>query len=126
MIQQMYFQSNSMTGGKKLRYKIISFEPPISNEDFFIFHRMMRNSGNEPSLESFFVITEVFNCDKKNEMLEDLFLNDIRFISINENNDTLVLSSHFLSNEQNFQIRLNSLSNNRVFENYCKYIKLIN
>jgi len=115
-----------MTGGKKLRYKIISFEPPISNEDFFIFHRMMRNSGNEPSLESFFVITEVFNCDKKNEMLEDLFLNDIRFISINENNDTLVLSSHFLSNEQNFQIRLNSLSNNRVFENYCKYIKLIN
>ena len=41
IIQQMYFQSNAMTGGKKLRYKIINFEPPLNNEDFLTFQKMI-------------------------------------------------------------------------------------
>lgn len=120
IIQQMYFQSNAMTGGKKLRYKIINFEPPLNNEDFLTFQKMMRSPYNELNIESFFVVSEISNTDHKNEMIEDIFLNDVRFISINDNNDTLILSSHFVSNEQNFQIHLNSLSNNKIFSTYCK------
>jgi len=109
-----------MTGGKKLRYKIINFEPPLNNEDFLTFQKMMRSPYNELNIESFFVVSEISNTDHKNEMIEDIFLNDVRFISINDNNDTLILSSHFVSNEQNFQIHLNSLSNNKIFSTYCK------
>ncbi len=116
----MYFQSNSLISGKKFRYKFINFEPPMNNEEMLQLQRMMRTPNSELNIDSFFVVSDDFNADNKNEMLEEIFLNDIRFITVNENNDTLVLSSHFLSNEQNFNIHLNSLSNNKIFLNFIK------
>ena len=122
IIQQMFFQTQVSERDRQNRYKLMDFEQNAKSEDVQKFHSAFRNNCSDLRIENFFSISTASQQQK--EMLEEIFLNDIRFLSINQNNDTIVLSSQFLINEKNFSIIFKSLSGDMAFSNYCKYFIL--
>jgi hypothetical protein len=75
---------------------------------------------NELGLENFFNIRPSHHTQEDKGFNENLFLKELRYYSLREQNDTLTLSTHLLENEDIFKFFIDTFSNNRAFMNYCK------
>ena len=118
IIQQMYFQASISERDKQSRYKLLVFEKDVKSEELVSMQKTFKNDPREMRIDNFFSLS---TSTAKTNVLDDIFLNDIRFLSINDNNDTIVMSSQFLINEKNFTIIFKTLSNDMAFSKYCKY-----
>ena len=94
------------------------FEKDVKTDELISLQKTMKNDANNMKIDNFFSSSTA--ATKPNEILDEIFLNDIRFLSINEYNDTIVLSSQFLINEKNFTIIFKKLSDEHAFQKYCR------
>jgi len=118
IIQQMFFQTTNSERDKQRRYKLMVFEKDVKTDELISLQKTMKNDANNMKIDNFFSSSTA--ATKPNEILDEIFLNDIRFLSINEYNDTIVLSSQFLINEKNFTIIFKKLSDEHAFQKYCR------
>jgi hypothetical protein len=94
----------------------------ISSEEYCLQQIMYPNnypSLNDINLETFFYIKNNRYVSEDKGFNEGLFLEEIRFFSLQEQNDTITLSSNLLENEENFRFYMDSFSNSKAFQNFC-------
>ena len=76
--------------------------------------------ANDMNLDNFFNIKNSGYISEDKGLNENLFLKEIRCFSLRDQNDTITLSSHLLSNEEFFRFFLDTFSEKRAFQNFCK------
>jgi hypothetical protein len=77
-------------------------------------------TANEISLESFFYLkNDRYTCDER-AINENLFLKELRYFSLREQNDTLTLSTSLLENEDMFKYFIDHFSGYKAFLQSCR------
>ena len=93
----------------------------VSTEEYClqIMNPVPSNFTNEMNLDNFFNIkNNTFICEDKG-INENLFLKEIRYFTLREQNDTITLSTHLLENEEIFKFYLDTFSEKKAFQNFC-------
>jgi hypothetical protein len=106
----------------KIRFQIKLED--VSSEEYCI-QQLMNSQPNPYSteiiLENFFNTKNVYQPEDRT-INENLFLKDLRYYSLREQNDTVTLSTHLLENEEIFKFFIDTFSGGKAFQNYCTYI----
>jgi|LauGreDrversion4_2_1035121.scaffolds.fasta_scaffold293885_2 hypothetical protein len=77
-------------------------------------------TANEINLENFFYLkNDRHTCDDRS-INENLFLKELRYFSLREQNDTLTLSTSLLENEKLFKYFLDHFSAEKAFLQSCR------
>jgi hypothetical protein len=117
VVQQMY---HKFKYDDKIRFQLKMED--VSSEDYCI--QTLMNNG-QPQYTDTMSLDNFFNIRSTNYQLDDsvinqnLFLKELKYYSLREQNDTITLSTHLLENEDIFKFHLDYFSNGRAFQNYC-------
>jgi hypothetical protein len=76
--------------------------------------------SNELNLENFFFFKNDRYINEDRSVNETLFMKELRFYSLREQNDTLTLSTNLLENEPLFRYYLETFSSDKAFLHYCR------
>ena len=76
--------------------------------------------SNELNLENFFFFKNDRYINEDRSVNETLFMKELRFYSLREQNDTLTLSTNLLENEPLFRYYLETFSSDKAFHHYCR------
>ncbi len=118
MLQHMYYRF-------KYDHKV-KFQLKLDDvtTDEYCFQQMINpipaTFSNDMNIESFFHIKNSGYTSEEKGLNENLFLKEIRYFSLREQNDTITLSSYLLGNEDFFRFFLDTFSEKRAFQNFCK------
>jgi len=74
---------------------------------------------NDLNLENFFYAKNDRYITETKCVNENLFLKEIKYFSLREQNDTLTLSTNLLENQPLFKYHLDNFSSNKAFQNLC-------
>lgn len=74
---------------------------------------------NEMNLDNFFYLRSDRNCIDDKGINEEMFLKELRYFSLKEQNDTITLSSKTLQDEEVFKFYISFFSGQKIFQNYC-------
>lgn len=74
---------------------------------------------NDLNLENFFSSKNDRYLSEEKSVNESLFLKELRYFSLREQNDTLTLSTNLLENEDMFKYYLETFSSNQAFQHCC-------
>ncbi len=77
-------------------------------------------SANEVNLENFFYLKNDRHISEDRSVNENLFLKELRYFSLREQNDTLTLSTSLLENEELFKYFLDHFSGEKSFLHNCR------
>lgn len=117
MLQHMYYRF-------KYDHKV-KFQLKLDDvtTDEYCFQQMINpipaTLANDMNIDSFFHIKNSGYISEDKGLNENLFLKEIRYFSLREQNDTITLSSHLLSNEEFFRFFLDTFSDKKAFQNFC-------
>jgi hypothetical protein len=119
MVQQMFIK---FIYDQKMRFQL-KFDD-ISPEEYcfqqYLNPPQLPNS-NDLNLENFFSSRNDRSMPEDRCVNENLFLKELKYFSLRENNDTLTLSSNLLENEPLFKYFVNTFSNEKAFQDCCTY-----
>jgi hypothetical protein len=119
IVQQMY---QRFKYEQKIRFQLKIED--VSSEEYCI-QTFMNSAQPTPyntsdfNLESFFNIKTYPYISEDKGINENLFLKELRYYSLREQNDTITLSTHLLEHENFFKFFIESFSNGKAFQNYC-------
>jgi hypothetical protein len=117
MVQHMFFKLK-YDNKNKFQLKI----DDITTEEYClqqIFNPPQNSIASEMNLESFFNFKYEKNISEDKSVNESLFLKEIRYFTLREQNDTITLSTHILESEEMFKYFVENFSNQKVFSTYC-------
>lgn len=123
IIQNMY-QKYKLDSRVRFQLKIedpnISVNSPYPEELYMqqIINPNEIYNSDKLNLENFFYLrSDRYVIDEKG-INEDLFLKEIRFFSLKDQNDTLTLSNQLVTSETELRFYLDSFSNNKIFSGF--------
>lgn len=123
MVQHMYFRFKY---DNKTRFQLKIDE--VTSEEYCLQQIMNPTQSpytSEMNIENFFYIKNDKYISEDKGINESLFLKELRYFSLREQNDTITLSTNLLENEEIFKFFLDTFSNGKAFQNYCTYIFLL-
>lgn len=117
MVLQMHSKLKS-EGKTKFQLKI----EDLTSEEICLqqmFSSNLYHYNNDINIENFFNIKVDTPTFDESSLDENVFLKELRFFSLRENNDTITISSDLLEDEKNFRNYLGLFSGQKIFQNYC-------
>ena len=117
MVQHMY---TKFKNDQKIRFQL-KFDDVTAEELCYqqYFNPPQSSFSNELNLDNFFYFKNDRYISEDRSVNENLFLKELRYYSLREQNDTLTLSTSLLENEPLFKYFLDTFSNDKAFLHYC-------
>jgi hypothetical protein len=117
MVQHMYAKYKY---DQKIRFQL-KFDdiPPEEYCYQQYFNQGQSPYGNDMNLDNFFYFKNDRYISEDRAVNENLFLKELRYFSLREQNDTLTLSTYLLENEPCLKFYLDTFSNGKAFQHYC-------
>jgi hypothetical protein len=120
MVQQMF---NKFKYDQKIRFQL-KFDDITPEE--FCFQQYLNPPQlpypNDLNLENFFSSRNDRSIPEDRCVNENLFLKELKYFSLKEQNDTLTLSTNLLENEPLLKYFMDTFSNEKAFMNCCTYL----
>ncbi len=118
MVQHMF---NKYKYDQKIRFQL-KFDDITPEEYCFqqYLNPPQMSYPNDLNLENFFSSKNDRYISEDRSVNESLFLKELKYFSLREQNDTLTLSTNILENEALFKYYLQQFSNEKAFQHCCK------